>query len=180
MQQSHSHPETRSRVNGGHDPRSGAGDPGVDAAAGIGDGSTASDAPGGPGRRATRRPTTERLASLFRGLLTDIPELLRAEGRLARAETAEKIEQLQSAVVWVIAGLLALMIAAFVLVQAGIDWLAQAIGEPAATLVFGLAFLVIGAVLFFTGRRRMRMSSLRPHRTIAAAKRSARHLREAI
>ncbi len=116
----------------------------------------------------------------FRGMVTDAVDLVRAEGRLAQAETAEKLEQLQSGLIWLLVGLFTLMVAAFVLVQAGIDWLAQAIGAPAATLAFGLAFLVIGVVMFLNGKQRLKLSNLRPHRTIAAARRSAERVREAL
>ncbi|MEZ5659848.1 MAG: phage holin family protein [Burkholderiaceae bacterium] len=113
-------------------------------------------------------------------ILTDTTELVRAEGSLIRAETAEKIEQVQTGIVWLVAGLLSLAIAAFVLVQAGIDWLAQAIGTPAATLAFGLVFLALGLVLLINGRQYLSLINLRPHRSIAAARRSAQHIKEMI
>ncbi|MEZ5651745.1 MAG: phage holin family protein [Burkholderiaceae bacterium] len=113
-------------------------------------------------------------------ILVDTTDLLRAEGRLIRAETNEKVQQLQTGMVWLVAGLLSLAIAAFVLVQAGIDWLAQAIGRPGATLAFGLAFLLIGIILFISGRQYLKLENLRPHRSIAAARRSARHVKEAL
>jgi hypothetical protein len=115
-----------------------------------------------------------------KGIMDDAAALLHAEGRLVRTEAVEKVEQMQNGFLWLAAGLLALMIAAFVLVQAGIDWLAQAIGRPGATLTFGLAFLVIGAILFVNGRQKLKLSNLRPARSIDAARRSAQSLRGAL
>lgn len=114
----------------------------------------------------------------LRSTAAEIGALMRAEFKLAQAETTEKIEQVQAGLLWLLSGILALTVAAFVLVQAAINWLAELTGQPAATLAFGLLFLFAGIVMFKIGRRSLSVDNLRPHRTISAVQRTISDLTE--
>ena len=118
--------------------------------------------------------------STARGILDDVVELFKAESRLARAEAAEKVAQVQRGMVWVVVGMAVLAIAAFVLAQALIDWFALAIGTPLATLLVGGALLAAALVFAVLARRRLSVGTLAPRRAIAAAQRSAEQIRRAV
>ena len=72
----------------------------------------------------------------IKALYVDALALVQAEGRLIQAEAAEKIVQAQRGAVLLLASLILILIAAFVLTQSLIDWIATLIGEaPASRLV---------------------------------------------
>ncbi len=120
------------------------------------------------------------IVSDIKALYVDVVTLVRAEGRLLRAEVGEKFAQAQSGLILILIGLVFLMISAIVLVQSLIDWLALFTGTAAATLIVGLVSAICGLTLFFVGRSRLSLDNLKPHRTLAAARLSAGIIRDEV
>ncbi len=118
------------------------------------------------------------MLSDMKGLYLDALALVQAEGRLIQAEAAEKVNQAQRGVVLLGISLVLLLTASIVLVQSLIDWIATLIGEAPATLLVGCVLLVTGVIVFIIARKRLSADNLKPHRSLAAARRSVDIVRE--
>ena len=135
----------------------------------------------------TTDPGTEAAAPEHRStgaLLTDVvnqvTSLFRKELQLFRAEIGEKTNQAMAAVGMVVFGLVLLLVALNALMTALIALLvALGMGPGWASLVAGLAVLIIGYALISSGRRSLKASSLAPNRTAESLKRDARTAKEA-
>jgi len=118
------------------------------------------------------------LKSEIKALYIDALALVQAEGRLIQAEAAEKLQQARRGAVLLGASLLLLLIGAFVLVQSLIAWIATMIGEAPASLLVGCISLIAGIFLYNAARKRLSSAQLKPHRSLAAARRSVDIVRE--
>ena len=115
-----------------------------------------------------------------RSLTRDTAELVTAEIRLARAEMSEKIDQAQSGLVAMIAGLLITFIAVMVLVQALVVALSNVMAAELAALLVGGTLLVIGLFVLNFGTEHLKPENMKPKRTMRAARRAGERVREAV
>ncbi len=119
------------------------------------------------------------LVDSMRGLVSDGILLVQQEVRLARAETAEKVENLQSGIIYLIMGMMLGFCALLILAQALIVVLDAYLGPWAAAVVAG-AFLVFTIFFIWRGISLMRPKNLMPHRTAASIQRTAETIRESV
>lgn len=114
----------------------------------------------------------------IKALYADALALVQAEGRLVQAEAAEKLKQARRGAVLLGASIMLLLVAAFVLVQSLIDWIATIVGQAPASLLVGCLTLIAGLLLYNAARKRLSPEHLKPHRSLAAARRSVDIVRE--
>jgi protein-S-isoprenylcysteine O-methyltransferase Ste14 len=114
-----------------------------------------------------------------RGFMADSVLLLRKELQLAKAETSEKIEQAQSGLILILAGMLFLFVALVVLAVAAAEFLATIIPASLATLVVGGVLALVGVVIILVGRSKLKPSNLKPVKTLHAMEGHVDRMREA-
>jgi uncharacterized membrane protein YjjP (DUF1212 family) len=119
----------------------------------------------------------------LKGLVTDlgsnIAVLFRKEIQLARAETAEKVAQIGTAIASVAAGGILALAALLVLLQALVVAIAEAGVPPAvAALIVGAVVAIVAYVLVHKGLRDLSAGNLAPNRTVDSLKRDARVAKE--
>lgn len=115
-----------------------------------------------------------------KSLTRDTADLVTAEIRLARAEMSEKIDQAQSGLIAILAGLLISFVAVMVLVQALVVALANFMPAEMAALAVGGSLLLIGLIVLNTGTRHLKPENMAPERTIRAARKAGERVREAL
>ncbi len=100
--------------------------------------------------------------------------LLRAEASLARAETSESFDALARELAMIIAGA-TLLIPGLVLVlqAAAAAVVAAGLANYWALAIFGGGAFILGLVLTVVGRRRIRISKLKPTKTLDELSRDA-------
>lgn len=114
----------------------------------------------------------------IRQIITDAgsqaSRLLRAEASLARAETSENFEALARGLAMIIAGA-TLLIPGLVLVlqAAAAAVIAAGLADYWALAIFGGGAVVLGLVLTAVGRRRIKISKLKPTKTLDELNRDA-------
>ena len=101
--------------------------------------------------------------------------LARTEVQLARAELSEKVSQTSAALVLLVCGAALIIPGLVVLFQAAVAALQENAGIPApwAALIVGGSVVVIGLVLLFIGRSRLKVDRLLPTRTVEQLQRDA-------
>jgi hypothetical protein len=112
----------------------------------------------------------ESIGSLLSGLLKDLQELVRGEISLARAEVRDDVATASkgaatlagSALIGVTGFIFAMLAVTYLLNQEMRMWIAAGI--------VGLSLLVIAAILFFIGKRKLGASNLKPDQTIESLK----------
>lgn len=131
----------------------------------------------GPRDSATPAPS---VTALLEELIRDLTELVRSEGRLAKAEMLDTLRN----TLWglaLVAGAAALwLLAGVVLIQAVVVALAELVGPGWASLIVGVALLAIGFAVFAAGRRSLGRATLLPDRTIEQISRDGRLAQEQI
>jgi uncharacterized membrane protein YqjE len=115
-----------------------------------------------------------------KSLTRDTADLVTAEIRLARAEMSEKIDQAQSGLIAILAGLLISFVAVMVLVQALVVALANFMPAEIAALAVGGSLLMVGLIVLNTGTRHLKPENMAPKRTIRAARKAGERVREAL
>ena len=112
------------------------------------------------------RPPERPISGLVQEMLTHVTEIIRSEFRLARAEVRQDLTYAAKASLFLIASaLLALYALGFVLLGA-VYALATAVPAWAAALIVGVSLAIIAAVFMQIGRKRLKVSSLKPDKTI--------------
>jgi hypothetical protein len=106
------------------------------------------------------------LGELFSRLSGDLSALMRDEVQLAKVELTESTKRAARAGGMLGAAAFAGYLAVVVLTFALAWGLAEVVPVGVAFLVVGILWLAIGAVLFVTGRERMRTADLKPEQTI--------------
>jgi uncharacterized membrane protein YqjE len=114
-----------------------------------------------------------------RGFAADSLLLIRKELQLAKVETSEKIEQAQSGLILILAGMLFLFVALMVLAVALAEFLATIIPASLATLVIGAVLALIGIIVVLAGKSKLKPSNLAPTRTIDAMEGHATRMKAA-
>lgn len=104
---------------------------------------------------------------IFTDLVNQLAMLVRKEGELARTEAREKVGQITSAMIVLVAGAVILVPAMVILYASGVLAL-MAAGLTAlwSTLIVGGAAALIGIIVLAIGAARLGTSSLAPERTI--------------
>lgn len=124
---------------------------------------------------------TRSIADLLGDLLTQVSNLLRQEGRLARAEISEKIAQAAGAIVLLLAGAILMIPATVILFDAGVQALVDAGLTPAlSALVVGGGAFLLGLILVLVGKSRLAPRHLAPSRTVHQLQRDAAIAQEQI
>lgn len=113
-------------------------------------------------------------------LVRDLTGLVRGEGRLIKTEIVEGAKTMAAGVEMIAVGLVFLLVATFVLVQALVIALAEWVGAGWASLIVGALLALIGAVLVLRGRKHLSTSELIPERTIEQTGRDIQLAKEQI
>jgi uncharacterized membrane protein YqjE len=119
------------------------------------------------------------IGELVKGIASDLSTLMHQELELAKVEIKDEARKAgQSAGMLGAAGFAGYMVLLF-LTLAGVFGLADAIGLGWAALVAAVVWATIGAVLFLTGRERLRRVRT-PEKTVETLKEDARWARHPI
>jgi hypothetical protein len=105
--------------------------------------------------------------AILSDLFTQLTDLVRNEGRLARAEMSEKASQITSGLTTTIVGAVLLIPALVILLEAAVAAVERGgIQSPWASLIVGGAALLLGFILLMVGLSRLKPEKLMPNRTI--------------
>jgi uncharacterized membrane protein YqjE len=110
---------------------------------------------------------------LVTGLAREISDLVRGEGRLARAELSEKVSQIQSGAVSLAAGAMVTFAGLLYLLLSAMLGLANWVDPWLAALLVGGVVLLSGLIMLARGRSSVRGGNLVPERTLRSAQRAA-------
>ena len=113
-----------------------------------------------------------------RGLIDDVSMLIRQEFELAKAEAGEKVEQLQTGIISIVAGLLVATCAVLVLVQAVVVALSNVMPPSLAAASVGVVLAGIAFIAIKHGENNLRPSNLAPRRTIRSVSEGADRVKE--
>lgn len=112
-------------------------------------------------------PYPRSVPDILRDLLTQLTDLVRMEGQLARTEINEKIGRVTNGLVFVVLGAVLLIPALVILLDAAVAGLQNAgLAAHWAALIIGGAALLIGLGLMFVGIERFKPKGLMPTRTV--------------
>jgi hypothetical protein len=111
---------------------------------------------------------------LLTSLVTQLAELMRTEGQLARAEVSEKMTLAATGLGLIVGGAILLMPALVLLLEAAVAALVESGVAPYwSALIIGGACFVLGLVLLLIGVRWLRIGKLIPDKTIHQLQRDA-------
>jgi hypothetical protein len=120
---------------------------------------------------ATNRQTGPELLT---SLVTQMTELMRTEGQLARAEISEKMTLATTGLGLIVGGAILLMPALVVLLEAAVAALVESGLAPYwSALAIGGACFIIGLILLLIGVRWLRAGKFIPDKTIHQLQRDA-------
>jgi hypothetical protein len=120
---------------------------------------------------ATNRQT---VPELLTSLLTQLAELMRTEGQLARAEISEKMTLATTGLGLIVGGAILLMPALVVLLEAAVAALVESGLAPYwSALAIGGGCFIIGLILLLIGVRWLRAGKFIPDKTINQLQRDA-------
>ena len=108
--------------------------------------------------------------TLLRDLVDEVQRLFRQELQLARAETAEKVNQVQNGAISIIAGLLLAFSALLILLQALVVALAEIMEPWLASVIVGVAVAVLALILVKAGQSTISATNLTPERTLQSVR----------
>ncbi|WP_137390199.1 phage holin family protein [Rhodoligotrophos defluvii] len=117
-------------------------------------------------------------SELLADLMQEATELFRTEGRLIRAELADKFTQVQVAGGSLAAGAICLLVALIVLVQALVIALSKVMEPGWAALIVGVVLAAIGAVLLAKGKKNLEPANLAPSRSAEQFRKDSKLVRE--
>jgi Putative Actinobacterial Holin-X, holin superfamily III len=117
---------------------------------------------------------TRSIPELFTSVVSQLADLVRTEGQLARAEISEKMTLAASGLGLIVGGAILLMPALVVLLEAAVAALVDnGIAPYWAALIVGGAGLLLGLILLLIGVSRLRAGRLVPDKTIQQLQRDA-------
>ena len=120
-----------------------------------------------------RSEGTHSIGEILGGLATDIQDLIRGEISLARAELNQKLERVILAAIWLVGGALLAFAGLVVVLQGVAAALALVLPTWAASLIVGVAIVVIGALLARFGLAMLSLKTLMPDRMTASLRKDA-------
>jgi hypothetical protein len=111
---------------------------------------------------------------LFTSVVSQLADLVRTEGQLARAEISEKMTLAATGLGFIVGGAILLMPALVVLLEAAVAALVDnGIAPYWAALIVGGACLLLGLILLLIGVSWLRSGRLMPDKTIHQLQRDA-------
>jgi hypothetical protein len=117
---------------------------------------------------------TRTIPELFTSVVSQLAELMRTEGQLARAELSEKMALVAAGLGLVVGGAILLMPALVVLLEAAVAALVDNGMAPYwSALIVGGACFLLGLILLLIGVSRLRARRLMPDKTIHQLQRDA-------
>jgi hypothetical protein len=117
---------------------------------------------------------TRTVPELFTSVVSQLADLMRTEGQLARAEISEKMTLAATGLGLIVGGAILLMPALVVLLEAAVVALVDnGIAPYWAALIVGGACLLLGLILLLTGVSWLRAGRLVPGKTIYQLQRDA-------
>jgi len=117
---------------------------------------------------------TRTVPELFTSVVSQLADLMRTEGQLARAEISEKMTLAATGLGLIVGGAILLMPALVVLLEAAVAALVDnGIAPYWAALLVGGACLVLGLILLLIGVSWLRSGRLMPDKTIHQLQRDA-------
>ncbi len=117
---------------------------------------------------------TRTVPELFTSVVSQLADLMRTEGQLARAEISEKMTLAATGLGLIVGGAILLMPALVVLLEAAVAALVDnGIAPYWAALTVGGACLLLGLILLLTGVSWLRAGRLVPGKTIHQLQRDA-------
>lgn len=121
------------------------------------------------------------LRTLLSDLVHELTTLFRKESELLRAEISEKVTQIEVGIGAAAAGVICLLAAFLILLQALVVAIANLGLDPAwASLIVGVVVALIGVLLLRKGSSNMSSAKLMPSRTAAQVEKDARLAREQV
>jgi uncharacterized membrane protein YqjE len=130
---------------------------------------------------ADRPPADSRsVGELLRDLANDVTGLIRNELALARTEAQEKLHQMVTAAVALVAGALVAFAALIILLQALVIALAKVMPDWLAAVVVGVVVAAIGLILVWRGMANLSAQRLAPERTAANLRRDVHLVQEKV
>ena len=134
--------------------------------------------------RATTRPTPEgrTLGALFADLWRQTTRLVHEEAELAKADMAEKVNQITAGAGSVAAGGAVLFAGLIMLLLAASNGLALALPPEhspwLAPLIVAILAMVIGYAIYAAGRKKLQAHNLTPSRSLDSLRRDGRIVKE--
>lgn len=126
-------------------------------------------------------PSNRSIPDILSDLTREFTTMIRKDFLLARTEMSEKVSMIGGAIATVVVGAVFLIAAAMLLFQAAVDALiAQGFSELVATLLVGIAALILGAILTWVGVRRLNPENLAPNKTFEQLQREAAVVRQQV
>jgi hypothetical protein len=117
---------------------------------------------------------TRTVPELFTSVVSQLADLMRTEGQLARAEISEKMTLAATGLGLIVGGAILLMPALVVLLEAAVAALVDnGIAPYWSALIVGGACLLLGLILLLTGVSWLRAGRLVPGKTIYQLQRDA-------
>ncbi|MDX1421769.1 MAG: phage holin family protein [Kiloniellales bacterium] len=110
------------------------------------------------------------LRTLLKELIDEVSQLIRQEFRLAQAESAEKIGQVQSGLISIVAGLLLAFAALLILLQALVIALANVVAPWLASVIVGVVVAATSFVFVKQGQSSLKVVNLLPARTVKSVR----------
>lgn len=131
-------------------------------------------------QRGTRQPGA--LAALFSDLWRDTTTLVQQQTDLAKAEASEKLNQMALAI-GAIAAAGAVVFAGFIiLLMSAVNALAPHLPPQyapwLAPLIVGLVIIVVGYIMFASGRKALEAQNLKPERSVESMRRTTAMVKE--
>ncbi len=120
------------------------------------------------------------LGEIIGSLFTDLQDLFQGEIRLARAELDQKLDRVIMAAIWLVGGALVAFAGLVVILQGVAAALALVLPTWAASLIVGVAIVVIGGLFARSGLAMLSLKTLTPNRTAASLQKDARVVKEHI
>jgi hypothetical protein len=119
------------------------------------------------------------LRDLVLQLSRDASRLVEQEIALAKQEAREKVDQLQTGVLTISAGALILQVGFLALAAALVLGLAQVLPGWGAALAVGVAFCVVGGLVFAKGKHGLEGVEVTPEKTVESMKEDVKVIKEA-
>ena len=117
---------------------------------------------------------TRSVPELFTSVVSQLADLMRTEGQLARAEISEKMTLAATGLGLIVGGAILLMPALVVLLEAAVAALVENGFAPYwSALIVGGACFLLGLILLLIGVSRLRSAKLMPDKTIHQLQRDA-------
>jgi uncharacterized membrane protein YqjE len=106
------------------------------------------------------------ISSIFQEIGTHLSEILRSEFQLARVELRQDFAEVAKASLWLVVGGVFAMYAFGLMLLSAVYGLGEVLPLWASALIIGTSMAFVAAVLLLIGRRKLKVTSLRPDKTL--------------